>query len=98
MLFRSRGVIGADELALSRLGALPAANPAAEEREAADRVPSDLTLPEMERQALVKALDLTEGNVTRAARELGISRDTLRYRIEKYGLETVARPAARSAR
>ena len=44
------------------------------------------TLPEMERQALVQALQRNDGNVTRAARELGISRDTLRYRIEKYGL------------
>ena len=93
VLLNTHGVIGADDLALSRLGAPAAVSPAAEQREAAD-----LTLPEMERQALVKALDLSDGNVTRAARELGISRDTLRYRIEKYGLETAARPAARSAR
>jgi two-component system, NtrC family, response regulator AtoC len=44
------------------------------------------TLPELEREALVQALEHTGGNVSRAARELGISRDTLRYRIEKYGL------------
>ena len=44
------------------------------------------TLPELEREALVQALERTGGNVSRAARELGISRDTLRYRIEKYGL------------
>jgi two-component system, NtrC family, response regulator AtoC len=40
----------------------------------------------LEREALVQALEHTGGNVSRAARELGISRDTLRYRIEKYGL------------
>jgi two-component system, NtrC family, response regulator AtoC len=47
------------------------------------------TLQEMERDALVQALERTAGNVSRAARELGISRDTLRYRIEKYGLPTL---------
>ncbi len=33
-----------------------------------------------------KALDKTAWNVTRAAKLLGLSRDTLRYRIEKYSL------------
>ena len=44
------------------------------------------TLPELEREALVQALERSGGNVSRAARELGISRDTLRYRIDKFGL------------
>ncbi|WP_298824580.1 sigma-54 dependent transcriptional regulator [uncultured Piscinibacter sp.] len=44
------------------------------------------TLPEMEREALVQALFRAGWNVSRAARELGISRDTLRYRIDKHGL------------
>ncbi|MCB1997619.1 MAG: sigma-54-dependent Fis family transcriptional regulator, partial [Rhodoferax sp.] len=44
------------------------------------------TLPDIERQALTQALVRTGGNVSRAARELGISRDTLRYRIDKHGL------------
>ncbi len=56
----------------------------------AERTP---TLPELERQALVRALTLCEGNVTRAARELGISRDTLRYRIEKYRISGPRGPA-----
>ena len=55
------------------------------------------TLPEMERQALIRALHLFDGNVTRAARELGITRDTLRYRIEKYGLEAQARQSVRDS-
>ena len=33
-----------------------------------------------------QALDRTDWNVTQAARMLGVSRDTLRYRIEKHGL------------
>jgi DNA-binding NtrC family response regulator len=53
---------------------------------AAAAPPADSTLGEMERHALVRALDRTGWNVSRAARELGISRDTLRYRIDKHGL------------
>ncbi len=41
-------------------------------------------LVHMEEMALAKALAATHGNKTRAAALLGISRDTLRYRIEKY--------------
>jgi DNA-binding NtrC family response regulator len=43
-------------------------------------------LVQMEETALTKALDVTGGNISRAAVLLGISRDTLRYRIEKYGI------------
>lgn len=43
-------------------------------------------LVQMEEVALNKALSATRGNVTRAAALLGISRDTLRYRIEKYDI------------
>ncbi len=45
-----------------------------------------LNLGDAERQLLVKALEETQWNITRAARLLGVSRDTLRYRIEKYRL------------
>ena len=90
-LWTTGAPIGAAQLALSSLGEPEAAQ--AETRPIAAATPS--TLPEMERQALLQALQLSEGNVTRAARELGISRDTLRYRMEKYGLESPARPPAR---
>jgi DNA-binding NtrC family response regulator len=43
-------------------------------------------LLKMEETALVKALRSTGGNVSRAADMLGISRDTLRYRMEKFGI------------
>jgi two-component system, NtrC family, response regulator AtoC len=43
-------------------------------------------LVEMEELALNRALAATRGNVSRAAALLGISRDTLRYRIEKYDI------------
>jgi len=34
----------------------------------------------------VRALEATHGNVSEAARQLGVSRMTLRYRMEKHGL------------
>jgi two-component system, NtrC family, response regulator AtoC len=52
--------------------------------------PAAATLPALERQALVQALERSGGNISQAARELGISRDTLRYRIDKHGLSRSA--------
>jgi transcriptional regulator with AAA-type ATPase domain/tetratricopeptide (TPR) repeat protein len=45
----------------------------------------------LERQELLRALEQTRWNVVRAAARLGITRGTMRYRLEKYGLETPAR-------
>ena len=55
--------------------------------------PSDVTLEEAERNMLVKALDKANGNQTRAAVLLGISRDTLRYKIKKYSLRRPSDPS-----
>lgn len=41
----------------------------------------------VERELLVQALERTRGNVTRAAKLLGMSRDQVRYRIQKFALE-----------
>jgi DNA-binding NtrC family response regulator len=43
-------------------------------------------LEEVERQLLVQALERSAGNQTHAAQLLGINRDQVRYRIEKFGL------------
>ncbi len=51
---------------------------------------ADTTLPAIERQALLHALRSNGWNVSRAARALGITRDTLRYRIDKHGLSADA--------
>ena len=51
---------------------------------AGDNLPT--SLPETERRLLLSALERNRWNVTQAARALGISRDTLRYRIDKFGL------------
>jgi DNA-binding NtrC family response regulator len=49
-------------------------------------LPGPTTLEEIERTLIGRALSQSRGNVTQAARILGISRDTLRYRIEKHGI------------
>lgn len=49
-----------------------------------DRMP---TLIELELTAIRTALRRTGGNVSRAAEMLGVSRDTLRYRMEKFDLQ-----------
>ena len=41
---------------------------------------------ELERSQLIRALEQTGWNVARAARQLDLSRDILRYRMEKHGL------------
>ncbi len=44
-------------------------------------------LERAEKAMLVDVMQRNAGNVSKAARELGVSRDTLRYRIRKYGLQ-----------
>ncbi|HEX2686508.1 MAG TPA: sigma 54-interacting transcriptional regulator [Kofleriaceae bacterium] len=44
-------------------------------------------LAELERAAIVAALEAESGNQTRAARRLGLSRRALIYKMEKYGLK-----------
>ncbi len=50
-------------------------------------LPDDgVKLEELEQEMIKQALDRTHGNRSRAARLLGLSRDTLLYRIKKYAL------------
>jgi Nif-specific regulatory protein len=44
-------------------------------------------LQEQERAAIVAAIDRAQGNIAHAARDLGINRSTLYYRMRKHGLE-----------
>ena len=53
-----------------------------------------LNIGDMEQRMVTEALERTEGNVTRAAELLGLSRDTLRYRIEKYRINVVSQSPA----
>jgi DNA-binding NtrC family response regulator len=51
--------------------------------------PEGVKLEEVERQLLVQALERAGNNQTQAAQLLGINRDQVRYRIEKFGLARV---------
>jgi two-component system nitrogen regulation response regulator NtrX len=49
--------------------------------------PEGVNLEEVERQLLTQALERAGGNQSQAAQLLGINRDQVRYRIEKFGLK-----------
>ncbi|HVO27327.1 MAG TPA: sigma-54 dependent transcriptional regulator [Candidatus Margulisiibacteriota bacterium] len=67
---------------------VPRAEPAVE----ADRLilPLDgsMSLEDMDRHIVRSALELSDFNVMAAARKLGTTRQTLRYRVQKYGIKT----------
>lgn len=46
----------------------------------------EATLADTERELIVRTLAQTGDNISEAARQLGLSRGALRYRLEKYGL------------
>jgi len=71
--------------AMLDLSVEPDGAPGASQAPVPDRA-LDTALGKVERAHLLEALDETFWNVTRAARRLGISRDTLRYRISKHRL------------
>ena len=52
-----------------------------------DEIPAGLTMEELEKLAIVKALDQHEGNRTHAANRLGISVRTLQRKLRQYELE-----------
>lgn len=47
----------------------------------------EMTLDSAEKMLIVRALEKTHGNVSRAARDLGVTRMVLRYRMKKYGIQ-----------
>lgn len=49
--------------------------------------PASFTLRDAEKNAIVQSLQRWEGNRTKAAKELGISRRTLISKIQEYGIE-----------
>ena len=57
--------------------------------------PAGVVLEEVERQLLVQALERAHGNQTHAGHLLGLNRDQVRYRIEKYGLARAVSAGAR---
>jgi two-component system response regulator AtoC len=51
-------------------------------------------LEQMEREMVARAMRATEDNQTRAAELLGITRDQLRYRLDRFGMRAGGRSAA----
>jgi two-component system, NtrC family, response regulator AtoC len=52
------------------------------------RIPPDgISMEKLEEDLVRQALDITGGNQTKAAKLLGISRDSLRYRMQKIGID-----------
>ncbi len=47
--------------------------------------PGGLDIEEVEKELIRQALDVTGGNQTRASKLLNLTRDTLRYRMQKFG-------------
>ncbi len=90
VLLSANSVIDRDQLSLSPT--LAAANGGAPGSGSNGRFPPTLPadgirLEDVERDLVEQALERESWNVTRAAHLLGLSRDTLRYRIEKYQLK-----------
>lgn len=72
----------------------PAATPSASgETEGDDRngfrlPPEGVVLDELNKDLIQQALEMTGGNQVRAAKLLGLTRGTLRYRLDKYGIQS----------
>jgi DNA-binding NtrC family response regulator len=77
VLLSRGGAINVPDLGLSQAPAPPTG----------DQPLQGLTLEAAERLLIERALLDTSGNVSEAARRLGVSRMTLRYRMEKYALK-----------
>jgi two-component system response regulator AtoC len=76
-----------DRLDAKDFGALKAGLVAAD---SFDLPPSGVDLEELEKSLVVQALRRAGGNQTKAAALLGLNRDQIRYRIEKFGLTTAS--------
>jgi len=85
----SRGdLLGSEPLSLEIPAAPAEPAPQADGRGASESLPPPGTdLESWERTLIERALRESDGNQTRAAQRLGISRDTLRYRLKKYGIQ-----------
>jgi DNA-binding NtrC family response regulator len=81
LLCKTDGITAAD-IALGR----PETGNAAHNTREIQLPPDGLDLASLEKQLLQQALQRTDGNQTKAARLLHLSRDTFRYRLEKHNL------------
>jgi DNA-binding NtrC family response regulator len=83
MILGTQEYLGGEELPLDLLDESGAQSPAAG---VVKLTRKGVNLESLERDLVCQALALTGGNQTRAGRLLGLNRDQVRYRIEKFGL------------
>jgi len=86
VLFTDTEPVSLDDLGLPAASPVPAVGIAPGGEVRVEMPEAGLSLEAVERALLQAALTRADGNQSRAARLLGVSRDTLRYRLEKYGL------------
>jgi len=79
---------GADEIRPEHLTPeLRQATPAKRTEKLVPRITEEgLVLDDVERKLIAEAMERASGNQSKAARLLGVSRDTLRYRLKKHGM------------
>ena len=88
MLLADNGLLGVEDFATLSKSSAPAAF----------RLPPEgVDLETVERQLVVQALQRAGGNQTQAGHLLGINRDQVRYRIEKFGLAKPGQESMTSA-
>jgi DNA-binding NtrC family response regulator len=66
-----------------RKGGAPSKRP---EKSVSSVTEEGLVLDDVEKKLIAEAMERASGNQSKAARLLGVSRDTLRYRLKKHGM------------
>ena len=82
VLINSGGELSSDAMGLTNM----ALSGHTENSQASDSNIEDMTLESAELTLITQALDKANGNVSKAARELDITRMAMRYRMKKYNL------------
>jgi two-component system, NtrC family, response regulator AtoC len=83
MIFITENEIDSKDLIMS----LPAAESVTADSSYWSVPPTGIELEQVEQRLILSALEQTRGNKSKAARLLGLTRHTLRYRMEKHGIE-----------
>ena len=88
VLMTQDSVIDVKHLSLCSIHLPASQDQVSAEQAASIKLPgSGFDLEALESQLVRQALERTRGNVTKAAKLLGLTRDTLRYRMEKHGIK-----------
>jgi two-component system, NtrC family, response regulator AtoC len=81
LILGSNSTIGPDDIILGRIS-----GPTPNEKCSIPLPANGINLQEVEKDLLVQALERTGGNQTKAGELLGMTRDQIHYRMEKFGL------------